>query len=168
MTLSATCPRLTGTGRATVARIGCGLPGWGDYALLYATALDADGRLTATVAATDPALLAPDLGLHQPLPHAPTHGERRPLLQYAAAASAPQGSEPAAAYQRRLATQVLRTGHAARVAGAFAYCHDLPAAVWDVEDVQETVLSTEKHGAGYAGHHLVRIGRLLSVTAKAG
>ncbi|MFI9588256.1 hypothetical protein ACIHCQ_42225 [Streptomyces sp. NPDC052236] len=159
---------LTGTGRVTLARTGGAAPGWGAYALLYTTRL-LDGRLEAVIAATRPADTDPAWDLHHPRPYGPKHDETRPLRNWAAATNPPQAkTENAAAYNERLALFLLRVGFAARLVPPPAGV-DLPLAQWEVQVEGAITLTPVKGGThGFASHSVVRIGRLITVTAKEG
>ncbi|GAA2350508.1 hypothetical protein [Streptomyces violaceusniger] len=157
---------LTGTGRVTLTRTGGAAPDWGAYVLLYTTRL-VDRQLEAVIAAARPADTDPGWGLHLPRPFGPQHDETRPLRSWAAAVAPPQTkSETAASYNERLAIYLLNTGYSARLIPSPASV-DLPLAQWEVE-VEGTVALTplKERDHGFAAHSTVRIGRLISITAK--
>ncbi|MCH6162017.1 hypothetical protein [Streptomyces marispadix] len=152
--------RIGGTGKVTLARIWAGLPGWGTYGLLYATAL-VDGRVTATLAAADPAALDTWLSANSARPYGNPAAEKRTLWAWAAAAESPQGaSESQPAYERRLATYLARTGHAARLSSA---SRDLMCTEWEMDLDGALSLAAPGGDAGHAGHHQLWIGKLRSL-----
>ncbi|MGW4806423.1 hypothetical protein [Kitasatospora sp. NPDC004272] len=160
-----------GAGRVTLLRTGGGAgPGWGAYALLYATR-PADGGLTEAVigyCAPDADLLHPAWGLHEQRPHGPAGTARRPLGEYAAAANPPRGrGEPPGAYAQRLALFLLRIAAASRLVPS-PRITDLPWASWTLATDQHVHLTPDPDhpGRGWAGHHQVRVGRLLTLQPK--
>lgn len=158
---------LTGSGRVTLARTGGGAaPGWGAYILLYTTQPMPGGGRAAIIATTAPDHpdLNPAWGLHRPATrHSEPGTATRPLWEYAAAATPPQGrSESAAGYDCRLALYLLTTPLAPRLIPRPAAV-DLPAAAWAV-DLYRTIHLPP--GALHAGHTAVCIGRLLTLTSK--
>ncbi|MFP8887814.1 hypothetical protein [Streptomyces mangrovi] len=151
-----------GTGRVTLARTGGGAgEGWGAYVLAYTSRLLPDGTRAALIAATTPGdpALDPAWGLRL----APTRwsnpgSARRPVWEYAAAATPPQAkSESADRYTQRLAVYLLAAALAPRLIPTRASI-DLPAAAWEAA-IDRTVHLDAPH----AGHTRVSIGRLITV-----
>ncbi|MEE1783076.1 hypothetical protein PUR71_09120 [Streptomyces sp. SP17BM10] len=160
-----------GAGRVTLLRTGGGAgPDWGAYALLYTTR-PADGGLTEAVigyCAPDADLLDPAWGLHEQRPYGPAGTARRPLGEYAAAANPPRGrGESPGAYGQRIALFLLRIASASRLVPSPRIA-DLPWASWALATEQHVVLAPDPDhpGRGWAGHHQVRIGRLLTLQPK--
>ncbi|MBP5866108.1 hypothetical protein [Streptomyces caniscabiei] len=158
--------RLTGEGRVTLTRTGGAAPGWGAYVLLYTTR-QVDRRREAIIAAARPTDTDPAWGLHEPRPHGPQGNETRPLRAWATAVTPPKGkAESVAAYNERLALHLLTTGYSARLVLSPTSV-DLPVALWEVEvDGAVDLPPVKDRQHGFAGHHTVRIGRLISVTSK--
>ena len=78
-----------GAGPVTLVRHGGGAgPDWGAYVLLVTTMRLPDGGTEAVIAATAPDQVHPGFGLHLPRPYGPTGSARKPLWEYAAAATA--------------------------------------------------------------------------------
>lgn len=158
---------LVGTGRATITRTGGGAgSGWGAYILLYTTQPLPGGGLAAIIATTAPDHpdLDPAWGLHRPATRYADPGTAtRPLWDYAAAATPPQGrSEPTARYELSLALYLLSTALSPRLVPHPATV-DLPAAAWEIVPYRSIHLPP---GTAHAGHTAVRIGRLVTLTPK--
>ncbi|WP_031511545.1 hypothetical protein, partial [Streptomyces megasporus] len=123
-----------GTGRVTLARTGGGAgEDWGAYVLAYTSTLLPDSTRAALVAATtpdDPAL-DPAWGLRlAPTRWSAAGSARRPVWEYAAAATPPKGAtEPVARWEQRLAVYLLIAALAPRLIPTRASV-DLPAATW--------------------------------------
>ncbi|MEU4901893.1 hypothetical protein AB0B12_37990 [Streptomyces sp. NPDC044780] len=157
---------MTGTGRVTIARTSGGAgPDWGAYILLYTTQLEPDGGRAAVIATTAPDHpdLNPDWQLHRPATRYADPGTAtRPLWDYAAAATPPQGREPAARYELSLALYLLDTALSPRLVPHPAAV-DLPTARWEIVPYRTIPLPP---GAAHAGHTAVRIGRLATLNPK--
>ncbi|MGW3563578.1 hypothetical protein ACWDSL_06695 [Streptomyces sp. NPDC000941] len=157
---------LTGSGRVTLARTGGGATlGWGAYILLYTTQPLPGGGRAAIIATTAPDHpdLNPEWGLHQPATRYSEPGTAtRPLWEYAAAATPPQGNESADRYDCRLALYLLTTALEPRLILRPAAV-DLPAAAWAIGPYRTIHLPPSD---AHAGHTAVRIGRLLTLTPK--
>ncbi|MFJ2007935.1 hypothetical protein [Streptomyces chartreusis] len=147
---------ITGTGRVTLSRTGGGAD-YGAYALMYATR-PVDRGVEGIVAATRPEDTDPAWHLAEPHPYGPQTSEPRPLMAWAAALNPPRTKDPADGYTARLAMALLTTAWSTRMVpppGAV----DLPLAAWEIETQYLVPLR-------HAGHTAVRIGRLITVTAK--
>ncbi|MGE7436997.1 hypothetical protein [Kitasatospora sp. NPDC001175] len=167
---SSTPGHLVGAGRVTLSHAGGGAgPDWGAYALLYTTR-PVDGRTEAVIGycAPDDPLLDPAWGLHQQRPYGPAGIARRPLGDYAAASNPARGrSESPGAYGQRMALFLLRVATATRLVYS-PRITDLPWAAWTLATEQHVLLAPDPDhpGRGWAGHHQVRVGRLLALEPK--
>ncbi|MFE2693634.1 hypothetical protein [Streptomyces mirabilis] len=148
---------LAGTGRVTLSRTGGGA-GFGAYALLYTTRTLPGGGVEAVIAATRPEDTDPAWHLADPQPHGPQTSETRPLLKWAAALNERKKNEPAAGYRERLAIALVTTAWTTRIVPP-PDAVDLPLAAWEMET--EHLISVS-----YASHTAVRIGHLVTLTAK--
>jgi hypothetical protein len=155
--LGCRCSELvTGTGRVTLTRTGGGA-GFRAYALMYTTR-PVDGGVEAIVAATRPEDTDPAWELAEPHRYGPQGSETRPLMAWAAALNEAKANDRGDAYTLRLAQALVTTAWSTRIVpppGAV----DLPLATWEIETQYLVPLR-------HAGHTAVRIGRLITVTAK--
>jgi hypothetical protein len=156
---------LAGTGRVTLLRTGGGA-GFGAYALLYTTRSVPGGGVEAIIAATCPEDMDPRWGLNRPQRYGPLASEERSLMRWAAALDyEKRKSETQAAYDYRLAERLVRTAHTGRIIPPPGSV-DLPLANWEITTEHVISLVTKQSSAGYAGHTIARIGRLVAVAPK--
>ncbi|MBL1086815.1 hypothetical protein JK359_33460 [Streptomyces actinomycinicus] len=148
--------RVTGTGRVTLSRTGGGAD-FGAYALLYTTR-PVDGEVEAIIAATRPEDTDPAWNLAEPHRYGPRTSETRPLMAWAAALNEAKANDRGNAYADRLAKALLTTAWSTRMVPPPGTV-DLPLAAWEIETQHVVPL-------WHAGHTAVRIGRLITVTAK--
>ncbi|MFI6658085.1 hypothetical protein ACIBL8_21480 [Streptomyces sp. NPDC050523] len=147
---------IAGTGRVTLSRTGGGAD-YGAYALLYTTR-SVGGGVEAIVAATRPEDIDPAFNLTEPAPYGQQFSETRPLMAWAAALNEAKAKEPVNGYTARLARALLTTAWSTRMVPPPGSV-DLPLAAWEIETQYLVPYQ-------YAGHTAVRIGRLVTVTAK--
>jgi hypothetical protein len=156
-----------GAGQVTLVRHGGGAgPDWGAYALLVTTVQLADGGTEAVIAAAPPEQVDPVYGLHLPRPYGPTGSARRPLWEYAAAATGTAGAKDTGAQAQALALYLLRISTSARISGAPTTVA-LPWALWQIRTEQHLQLApVQGRSHGWGGFASLRVGRLLTVTPK--
>ncbi|MEY9961349.1 hypothetical protein [Streptacidiphilus sp. MAP5-52] len=156
-----------GAGPVTLARHGGGAgPDWGAYVLLVTVVQLSGGGTEAVIAAAPPDQVDPAFGLHLPRPYGPTGCARRPLWEYAAAATGTAGAKETGATAQALAEYLLRIATSARISGGPATLA-LPWAAWQIRTEQHLQLSPiQGRSHGWGGFASVRIGRLITVTPK--
>jgi len=156
-----------GAGPVTLVRHGGGAgPDWGAYVLLVTTVRLPVGGTEAVIAAAPPEQLDPGFGLHLPRPYGPTGSARKPLWEYAAAATATTSSKASVAQAQALAEYLLRIATSARISGGPTTVA-LPWALWEIRTEQHLQLALVPGRVhGWGGFASVRIGRLLTVQLK--
>ncbi|WP_042404736.1 hypothetical protein [Streptacidiphilus carbonis] len=158
-----------GAGPVTLVRHGGGAgPDWGAYILLVTVVPLADGSTEAVIAAAPPDQVDPAFGLHVARPYGPTGNARRPLWEYAAAATGTAGAKETGASAQALAQYLLRIATSARISASPATVA-LPWAAWQIrteQHLQLTPIPGRSPDHGWGGFASVRVGRLITVTPK--
>jgi len=156
-----------GAGQVTLVRHGGGAgPDWGAYVLLVTTVRLPGGGTEAVIAATAPDQVHPGFGLHLPRPYGPTGNARKPLWEYAAAATGAASRTENGPGAQALAEYLLRIATSARISGGPTTLA-LAWARWEIRTEQHLQLAPVPGRAhGWGGFATVRIGRLLTVQPK--
>lgn len=134
--------------------------------LLVTTVRLPGGGVEAVIASAPPEEVDPGFGLHLPRPYGPTGSARKPLWEYAAAATGTAGRAENGPGAQALAEYLLRIATSARISGG-PNTIALPWARWEIRTEQHLQLAPVPGRAhGWGGFATARIGRLLTVQPK--